>query len=105
MKSRTLVLVGVILLTGIAALTYLKSYSLQLVHAVVVNAVIQKAPEEYDRSRIEEVFERRLKNALNSQEEKRQYLERLKRIFHRLEKRQRLETYELDAILQSLESH
>lgn len=104
MKRRTVVLIGVTLVAGIIGLAYLKTYSLQLIHAIVVNALIQKAPDGYEQARIETVFQRRLQEAVKSKAEGNLYLQDLKKLFHRLEKRQRLEAGELDTILQSMES-
>lgn len=89
-------------LIGIAALLTLKSYSLDLMHAVVVNYVQQKAPEGYPESRIDAVFSERFRRAkaLGGEEA---YAEQLSQIFQRIEKTQVLEKEEVDELLKEVE--
>ena len=60
MKKRTLITLGVIVLAVLAALSWLRSYQLELIHIVVTNAVVQKAPADYPEERIRLGFEQAL---------------------------------------------
>ncbi len=77
----------------------LNSYKINLVHRVVVNAVIQKAPPEYSEDHIELVFERARKKAAESSREQ-EFLEKLLRLSQRLEKVQSLASDQVDEILE-----
>lgn len=102
MRKRLLVIMACIGLIGIAALLTLKSYSLELMHSVVVNYVQQKAPEGYARERVEEVFSERFERA-KAQGREDAYAEQLNQIFQRIEKTQVLEKEEVDDLLKEVE--
>ena len=55
-KKSTIITLVILLLLFAGSLLLLGYYELDLVHAVVVNAVIQKAPEGYSEQRIEQAF-------------------------------------------------
>jgi hypothetical protein len=102
MRKRLLIVIGLIGLIGILALLTLKQYSAEIVHAVVVNAVIQKAPEDFPQTRIEEVFDRRFAKARKDGEVS-AYYEELLVVSHRLEKLQRLERKEVIDLLSEID--
>ena len=77
-------------------------YTLELIHTVVLNAVIQKAPREYPEQKIREAFARARDRATERDREK-QYLEQLLGVSQRLEKVQQLNTQELKEILVTLD--
>jgi hypothetical protein len=98
-SKKIYILAVVIALCGIAALAVLKLYSDDIVHAVVVNAVIQKAPEDYSETEIRTVFNQRLVRA-QRQGEVQEYMDLLKDLSHHLEKIQRLDKGEVDKVLE-----
>jgi hypothetical protein len=89
---------GIVVVLGIGALLILRSQAVEIVHAVVENAVIQKAPEGYPTDRIHEAFESSLRTA-QREGTTQQYLEELKVLSHRIEKVQRLEKIEVDELI------
>ena len=102
MNKKLLVAFLVVVVCGLVSLLFLKIHTVEIVHAVVVNAVIQKAPEGYDKGRIRKVFD----DALVKSEEGRYsdtYLDKLQKMFHSLEKRQYLENEEMDDLLADFE--
>jgi len=94
----TVLIVGVL---GLATLLILKSYSLEFAHIVVVNGVTQKAPDDYPRSKIQQVFSSCLEQVEESKNESR-YLQQLLTLSHGLEKVQYLESEEVDSLLDNL---
>ena len=101
MNRKLLAVFGVILLAGVLFLLVLKSYTVEIVHLVVVNAVVQKAPDGYDQAKIEKVFNDALVRADQGGSRDR-YLVELQEIFRSLEKRQYLEPEEMDGLLAQL---
>ena len=101
MRKRLLIVMGIVVVLGIGALLILRSQALEIVHAVVENAVIQKAPEGYPADRIRDAFESSLRTAQRDGTTQ-QYLEKLKVLSHRIEKVQRLERAELDELITDL---
>ena len=101
MSKRFYILTVIIILLGIAALAVLKRYSNDLVHAVVVNAVIQKAPEDYPEAQIRTTFDRRFALA-QQQGTVEEYMELIKDLSHHLEKIQRLQKGEVDKLLENV---
>lgn len=101
MRRRMLIAMAVVLALGLAALFALRQYSVEIVNAVVANAVVQKAPQGYPVEQIQEAFGASLRKARQSGTEDR-YLTRLERLSQRLEKVQRLESEEVDELLQGL---
>ena len=98
-SKKIYILAAAIALLGIAALAVLKHYSNDIVHAVVVNAVIQKAPEDYPEAEIRTVFNQRFARA-QGQSEVQEYMDLLKDLSHHLEKIQRLDEGEVDKVLE-----
>jgi hypothetical protein len=97
--NKTLVAaVSILLITGLLFLLVLKSYTVEIVHSVVVNALVQKAPEGYDQEKIRRVFNNALARA-EKEDSKEIYLKEIQRVFHSLEKRQYLEPEEMDGLL------
>lgn len=90
-----------VMVFGLASLVALRHYSLEIVNAVVANAVVQKAPDGYPEAKIEEAFAEGLQRARNSGTKDR-YLSRLERVSQRLEKVQWLESDEVDQLLEGL---
>jgi len=87
---------------GLCFLLLLKINKVEIVHAVVVNAVVQKAPEGYDQERIKKVFGAALERA-QAEGTGDRYLDRLQKRFHSLEKRQYLDKDEMDRLLAEFE--
>lgn len=85
-------------LAGAGTLLVLRHYSTRMVHAVVVNAVVQRAPEGYPDQEIRVTFGRRLEKARSEGREE-AYIQELMRLSQRLEKIQHLEREEVDDIL------
>jgi hypothetical protein len=98
MNKSLVAAVSVLLIAGMLFLLVLKSYTVEIVHAVVVNALVQKAPEGYDLEKIRRVFNNALARAEN-EGARESYLKEMQRIFHSLEKRQYLEPDEMDRLL------
>lgn len=98
MNKSLVAAVSVLLIAGLLFLLVLKSYTVEIVHAVVVNALVQKAPEGYDLDNIRGVFNKALARAEN-EDTREIYLKKIQRVFHSLEKRQYLETEEMDGLL------
>ena len=86
---------------GGVLLFLLKQYSTEMVHAVVQNAVIQKAPPGYSEEKIRQAFDRRLMHSRTS-EEKDIYLRELKTLAQFLEKLQTLEEWQVDQIVDEI---
>lgn len=101
MRKRLALLLAVVILAGAAAMVYLKKNALEMIHAVIVNAVIQKAPEDYSEASIRSAFERRLEACTTPAEEE-AYLDHLKVLSQRLEKVQAMESWEVDQILEEV---
>ena len=100
MTKRTLITLGVTVLVGVGALVWLRSYQLELIHVVVTNAVVQKAPADYPEEKIRLGFKQALKQAEHTGRET--YLRRLLLLSQRLEKLQELSTSEIDTLLKAL---
>ena len=101
MNKKLLAAFAVVLLTGVLFLLVLKSYTVEIVHSVVVNAVVQKAPEGYDQAKIVKAFDDALAHAEQGVSRDR-YLVELQEVFRSLEKRQYLEPEEMDGLLAKL---
>ncbi|GAB4241030.1 MAG: hypothetical protein Kow00109_16230 [Acidobacteriota bacterium] len=103
MRKRLLIL-GVLAVVGAAAVrVWLKSYSVEIVNLVVMEAVISKAPEDYPKEKIAARFRDCLARQ-RTPERRKIYLERLQRISHLLEKAAALTSEEIDAVLRELSS-
>ena len=101
MVRRIVFVVVVLAVLGFLTRSVLKSYSLELVHIVVVKAVAQKAPDNYPRVKVYQTFSRCLEAAQKKNPEP--YLQKLYTLSHGLEKVQLLEEGEVDTILRDLE--
>ena len=101
MLRRLALLTAVLVVLAIVTRFTLKSYSLELVHIVVLNALTQKAPEDYPKQRILKRFSGCLEEvrASGSQEP---YLQQLMTISHHLEKVQYLDASEVEHLLSEL---
>jgi hypothetical protein len=99
-RRRFFAVLFVLVVLGWITRCALKNYSLEMIHIVVVNAVAQKAPDDYPRQQVYETFSRCLEQADKQGHD--QYMKRLLTLSHRLEKVQYLESAEVDDILQGL---
>ncbi len=88
MRRKTILLLAGLGLLGGALLLGLKSYQLDLIHYVIVNAMLEKAPEE-SASEIRAVFEQALQRA-EAEDKEEVYLKKLLALSQRLEKVQKL---------------
>ncbi len=100
-RARARILLVVAGLGILVAIWLLNSYKIDLVHRVVVNAVIQKAPPGYPDDHIGRVFQRARKEATAGIGEQ-EYLEKLVRLSQRLEKVQSLTAGQVEEILEGL---
>ena len=85
----------------LGALFVLRSYRLDLVHTVVLQGLLERAPEEYPRQSIVEAFESARSQALETDRTE-VYLEQLFRISRRLEKVQYVDEAQIAQMLQIL---
>jgi len=102
MKRTTIVAAAVILILGIGLILGLSRYKLVLIHSIVENAVVQKAPATYPQAQIRQAFDENYSKARRMQRQD-QYLERLLEASQRLEKVQRLESSQVDTLLRDLD--
>jgi len=98
---RLISVLAMIAVLGFLTRFALKSNSLELVHVVVVNAVAQKAPDDYPRHRVYQAFSDCLEQVEERQDQD-QYLQHLQTLSHSLEKVQYLESVEVDSLLEDL---
>lgn len=101
MKKSTIAVLVLLFMSFVGALLLLNVYKLELVHTIVLNAVVQKAPEDFSGEEIRRAFSRARQNAQKANREKR-YLEKLLRISQRLEKIQELSADETRKLLDEL---
>ncbi len=101
MRKSTIAILGFILLFGVVSLWLLNRYKLPLVQAVVENAVIQKAPEDFPKAEIRQTFAEYSRLAVQLGRED-QYLERLLDASRRLEKVQKLDNQEVRELLSQI---
>jgi hypothetical protein len=101
LTRRARVVLALTTLTALAAFWLLHSYRLDLVHLVVVNATIQKAPPGYPGDRVCAAFGQARAKALRTRRQA-EYLEQLLSLSQRLEKVQSLTVSQLDEILLEL---
>ncbi len=102
MKRTTVVAAGVILALGIGLILGLSKYKLVLIHGIVENALVQKAPAGYPEGHIRQVFDANYRKARQMEREG-VYLDRLLNVSQRLEKVQKLESGQVDEILLELD--
>ena len=103
LRPRARILLVVAGLGMVGAVWLLNSYKIDLVHRIVVNALIQKAPPDYPGDHIAGVFETARREAAGSLREQ-EYLEELLRLSQRLEKVQALTWGQVEEILEGLSS-
>ena len=101
LRARARILLAVAGLGILVAFWMLNSYKIDLVHRVVVNAVIQKAPPDYPHDHIERVFQRARAEASENFRQQ-EYLEKLLRLSQRLEKVQLLLPGQVEEILEGI---
>jgi len=101
-KKSTVITLVILLLIFAGSLLLLGYYELDLVQAVVVNAVIQKAPEGYSEQRIEQTFSAARRRAVR-ENRKEAYLELLFLLSQQLEKLQLLSEDDLEQLLEKVE--
>lgn len=101
-KKSTIITLVILLLLFAGSLLLLGYYELDLVHAVVVNAVIQKAPEGYSEQRIEQAFAAARQRAVR-ENRREAYIELLFLLSQQLEKLQLLSVDELEQLLEKVE--
>lgn len=85
----------------LGALFVLRSYRLDLVHTVVLEGLLERAPEDAGRQPIIDAFENARRRALETDRAE-VYLERLFRISRRLEKIQHVDDEQVAQMLQIL---
>ena len=101
MKKKAYLSLALLFLLGLGLVVTLRLYSLEMVNVIVMNALTQKAPDDYPKTRIQERFARCLAKA-REQHTEHSYLQKLLQISHRIEKIQYLEDKELNDLLNNL---
>ncbi len=97
-KKSTIIILVTLLSIFAGSILLLRYYEVDLVHTIVLNAVIQKAPQGYPRQEISQAFAAARRRAeQNNREEA--YLEELFSFSRRLEKSQLLSRDELEELL------
>ena len=89
-------------LLGMASLLLLNRYKTDIVHATILNAVLQKAPPDYAQERIRKRFDEVWGDARET-ENVEAHLRRLLALAQRLEKIQSLDATEVDLLLENLD--
>jgi len=102
MRKTTFALAILVIALGLTATLTLRAYKVRLIHLIVENAVLQKAPADYPEARIRNVFESFLRHAEASNRED-HYLERLLQASQRLEKVQQLDARGLEELFEALD--
>lgn len=97
-RKRSLIVILVLFAVAISALAALQHYKLPLIHVIVVNAIIQKAPPDYPEADIHQVFQEVLLKAQRNERED-EYVASMLRLSQRLEKIQKLSSNEVDSLL------
>lgn len=101
MRKSTLIILALLLGLGVCSLLLLRAYKLDLLHTVVMNAVLQKAPQGYSREEIREAF-RQARRRAEAEEAQEEYVTELLGISQRLEKIQLLNEKDLREFLEQL---
>ena len=99
--KRTRVAILLLPFVFLGALFVLRSYRLDLVHTVVLEGVLERAPEDYPRQPIIDTFENARRQALETDRTE-AYLEQLFTISRRLEKVQYVDDEQVAQMLQIL---
>ncbi len=92
-----------LLVAAIVCYLVLRLYTVEVIHAVVVQAVIQKAPPTYPSQAIHDAFDRACRAAAEADDSE-AYLGRLFEISQRLEKTQSLTVQEVSHLLREIRS-
>ena len=101
MRRSTVVILAFLIVIFVGAMLLLRSYKLDLVQSVVLNSVLQKAPQDYPMAEIRQAFETARQKAEIEQREQ-EHLEKLLALSQRLEKVQQLGEDELADVLGTL---
>ncbi|TDI18429.1 MAG: hypothetical protein E2P05_00515 [Acidobacteria bacterium] len=97
-KKSTIIILVTLLSIFAGSILLLRYYEVDLVHTIVLNAVIQKAPQGYPRQEISQAFAAARRRAKQDNREE-AYLEELFSFSRRLEKIQLLSSEELEELL------
>ena len=97
-KKSTIIILVTLLSISAGSILLLRYYEVDLVHTIVLNAVIQKAPQGYPRQQISQAFAAARRRAAQDNREE-AYLEELFSFSRRLEKIQLLSRAELEELL------
>ena len=97
-KKSTIIIVVILLSICAGSMLLLRYYEVDLVHTIVLNAVIQKAPEGYPGQEISKVFAAARQRAERNNR-KEFYVQELFSFSRRLEKIQLLSKDELEELL------
>ncbi len=97
-KKATIIIVVILFSISAGSMLLLRYYEVDLVHTLVLNAVIQKAPQGYPRQQISQAFAAARQRAAQDHREE-AYLEELFSFSRRLEKIQLLSRAELEELL------
>lgn len=100
MRKRTFVVLVMLVGVLLSSLLVLRSFQLDIIHSIVVGAMVDKAPPEAEE-RIRSAFDGARARARRDRTEQ-AYLKRLLEISQRLEKSQSIDADQLDEILASL---
>ena len=100
-KKSTIIILVTLLSIFAGSILLLRYYEVDLVHTIVLNAVIQKAPEGYPRQEISQAFAAARRRA-EEDNRKTAYLEELFSFSRRLEKIQLLSRAELEELLREV---
>ena len=92
-----------LLIVSISCFLLLRLYTVEMIHTVVVHALIQKAPSTYPTRDIHDAFDRACRAAAQADDSE-AYLERLFEISLRLEKTQSLTQQEVSHLLLAIRS-
>lgn len=103
MRKSTIVIASGLILVFLAFFLSLHSYKLELVHTVVVNAVIQKVAKKFPEREIRQAFGAALDRAKREGREE-SHMQTLLNLSLRLEKIQRLSRDEVREVLDTLDS-
>jgi len=98
MKKTTVIALSALAVAGLGSLLLLQTYKIELIQTIVVNSIIQKAPDGYPSDQIRVAFVETLTRAQNENKED-DYLAELVIVSQRLEKIQRLDREEVDRLL------
>ncbi len=102
MIKRALLVLVPALIFGSVCLLVLRTYRLELVYTITLNATLQKAPDSYPAVNIEQAFEEALATSKDAGTDQ-QFLAHLLKLSMRLEKVQFLSAGQIEELLDDLE--